>query len=87
MCFVWISEQTATFGLCDINWPVCITGMKSVCCAVRTGSLTKTVHASFLKGKCVVSVYKTIRFFFPVRPKEMLKLCGGKVSVKVPKLL
>ena len=33
-----------------INWLVFITEMKSVCCAVRTGSLNKAVCASSLKG-------------------------------------
>ena len=49
-CFVRISEQTATFALYSINWLVFITEMKSVYCAVRTGSLNKAVCASYLKG-------------------------------------
>jgi hypothetical protein len=41
MCFVWISEQTATFDLYTItNW-VCITETECVYCAVRAGSLYK----------------------------------------------
>jgi hypothetical protein len=42
MCFVRISEQTATFALYDINRSVLITEMQSVYCAVRTESLDKT---------------------------------------------
>jgi len=29
MCIIFISEQTATFALCNINWLVFITVMKS----------------------------------------------------------
>ena len=39
MCFVFIWEQTATCATYSINWLVFITEMKSVYCAVRTGSL------------------------------------------------
>ena len=45
MCFVFVSEQIATFAPYNINWLVFITKMKSVYCAVRTGSLTKAVCA------------------------------------------
>ena len=48
MCFVFIWEQTATCATYIINWLVFITEMKSVYCAVRTGSLTKAVCASYL---------------------------------------
>ena len=50
MCFVFIWEQTATCATYSINWLVFITERKSVYCAVRTGSLNKTVCASYLKG-------------------------------------
>ena len=50
MCFVFIWEQTATCATYTINWLVFITVMKSVYCAVRTGSLNKKVCASYLKG-------------------------------------
>ena len=50
MCFVFISEQTATCAIYSINWLVFITEMKSVYSAVRTGSLNKAVCASYLKG-------------------------------------
>jgi hypothetical protein len=46
MGFVFISEQTATCATYNINWLVFITKMKSVYCAVRTGSLNKAVCAS-----------------------------------------
>jgi len=39
MCFEWTSEQTAIISLYNINWLVFVTEMKSVYCAVRTGSL------------------------------------------------
>ena len=45
MCFVFISEQTVTVVLYNINWLVFITEMKSVYCMVQTGSLNKTVYA------------------------------------------
>jgi len=41
MCFVQISEQTATFSLYIINWLVLITVVESVYSAVRTDSLYK----------------------------------------------
>jgi len=40
MCFVWISEQTATFGLHNINYYVFVI-KRCVYCAVWTGSLNK----------------------------------------------
>ena len=49
MCFVFIWEQTVTCGTYNINWLVFMTEMKSVYCAVRTGSLNKAVYALFLK--------------------------------------
>ena len=48
-CFLWISEQTATFALYIINFLVFITVVEGVYCAVRTGSLNKAVCASYLK--------------------------------------
>jgi hypothetical protein len=42
MCFVRISEQTATFVLYDIKRVVFITEVESVYSAVRTESLYKT---------------------------------------------
>ena len=52
MCFVFIWEQTATCATYIIKCLFCITDMKSVYCAVRTGSLNKAVCASSLQGKC-----------------------------------
>ena len=54
MCFVFIWEQTATCATYSINWLVFMTEMKSVYCAVRTGSLNKAVCASSLKGYQVI---------------------------------
>ena len=51
MCFVLIWEQTATCATYSINWLVFITEMRSVYCAVPTGSLNKTVCASSLKSQ------------------------------------
>jgi hypothetical protein len=42
MCFVRISEQTATFALYDIDRLFYITEVESVYSAVRTESLNKT---------------------------------------------
>jgi hypothetical protein len=50
VCVVFIWEQTATFASYIINWLVFIAELKSVYCAVRTGSLNKAVCASSLKG-------------------------------------
>ena len=51
LCVLYLSDlQTATFATYSINWLVFITDMKSVYCAVRTGSLNKAVWASSLKG-------------------------------------
>jgi hypothetical protein len=56
MCFVFTLQQTATFALYNINWFVFLIEMKSVYCAVRTGSLNETVYASSLKGKQYIYV-------------------------------
>ena len=42
MCFVRISEQTATFALSCINWLVFITEVESVYRAVRIETLYNT---------------------------------------------
>ena len=39
MCFVWLSEQTATFALYIIKRMIFVTEVESVYCAVRTESL------------------------------------------------
>ena len=46
MCFLFISEQTATFVPYNLNWLVFITDMKSVYCVIRIGSFNKTVYDS-----------------------------------------
>jgi len=50
MCFVFIWEQRAVCATYITNGLVFITKMKSVYCAVRTGSLNKAVCVSSLKG-------------------------------------
>ena len=42
MCFVRISEQTATFSLYCISWLIFITEVESVYCSVRIESLYNT---------------------------------------------
>ena len=49
MCFVWHSEQTATFALYVVNRMGFITEVESVYCAVGTESLYNT-DVSSLKG-------------------------------------
>jgi hypothetical protein len=77
-CSVFISEQTATFALCNINWLVFITEMKSVYCAVRTGSLNTIFYASSLKGwtelwRAVIigSFFKLVVMFFTPKAHVM----------------
>jgi hypothetical protein len=50
VCFVLIWEKNSDLCHLIINWLVFITEMKSVYCAVRTGSLNKAVCAPSLKG-------------------------------------
>ena len=49
LCVLYLSETNSNYCH-SINWLVFITEMKSVFCAVRTGSLNKAVCASYLKG-------------------------------------
>jgi hypothetical protein len=42
VCFVWVSEQTASFAVHNIKRLVFITEVESVYCAVRTQSLHNT---------------------------------------------
>jgi len=50
MCFVWISEQTATFGVYIIDWLVFINVVESVYSAVRTDSLYTADYVQTLNG-------------------------------------
>jgi len=59
--FLFIWEQTATCATYSINWLVFITEMKRVYCAVRTGSLSKAVCASCLKGSSRLWLYTELR--------------------------
>jgi hypothetical protein len=49
LCFVFISEQTATLAMYNTDCLVFITEMRTVYCAVRTVSFNKAVCASPLK--------------------------------------
>jgi hypothetical protein len=51
LCGFYLSqEKRANFALPNRNWLVFITEIKSVYCAVRSGSLNETVYAASLKG-------------------------------------
>jgi len=50
---VRISEQTAAFAVCVINWLVFITVVESVYSAVRTDALCKADYISCLKVNIV----------------------------------
>jgi len=57
--FVWISEQTVTFDLYNINRSVFITEAESVYSAVRTESLYKT-RIGFVFARLTVQHYTKI---------------------------
>jgi len=59
MCFILISEQTATSAPYNRNWLVFITEMKSVYFAVPAGSV-KAFCASSLKGECDICGVQTV---------------------------
>jgi hypothetical protein len=48
---LWISEEPTIISLYNHNWLTFVTEVESVYCAVRTGSLNKTVYVSLLMGK------------------------------------
>ena len=74
MCFVFIWEPTATCATYSINCLVFITEMKSVYCAVRTGSLNKAVCASYLKVCVLLSIMQCL---WHVRmSRQMVGWCG-----------
>ena len=81
MCFVWISEQTATISLYSINWLVFITESECVYCAVRTGSLYKIrVNLVFSDPTMAQAVSRR-----PLRPETQVRshaslceICCGK---------
>jgi hypothetical protein len=54
VCFVRISEQTATFTLYIINWLVSIAEVGSVYCAVRAESLYKTDYSLISVDKAYI---------------------------------
>jgi len=63
MCSIWISEQTATMSLYNINMLDFITEVESVYCAVRTESLHNTY------------TFRLQKFNLPVK----LKFISGKI--------
>ena len=71
MCFVFISQQTATPARYNINGLVFITQMKSVYSAVRTGSLNKRVCASSLKGENSLGFLQSFRLDTADLPKHV----------------
>jgi hypothetical protein len=50
VCFVWVSEQTASFAVHNIKRLVFITEAESFYVAVRTDSLYKAGYVSSFKG-------------------------------------
>jgi hypothetical protein len=69
MCFVWISEQTATFALQNIKRLVFVTEVESVYSAVGAESLHKTDmlrngHYFHNSGNLLICVIHAV---FPVR--------------------
>jgi hypothetical protein len=55
VCFVWLSEQTENFVLCNIKRSVFITEAESVYSAVRTEFLYNTVRF-FFKGLIYIQI-------------------------------
>jgi len=73
-CFVRISEQTATFVSCNINWLVFITVVESVYNSVRTDSLYKADYVSSLK---VISYALCLQRTFHCKGKGKERPCTG----------
>ena len=63
MCFVCISEQTATISLYSINWLVFVTETECVYCAVRTGC-SKVIQSSGHYMYCTVVIICTTSLTF-----------------------
>ena len=86
MCFVFIWEQTATCATYSINWLVYITEMKSVYCAVRTGSLNKAVCASSVIYFLLLcnSFWHHIRLFdsLPYSLPHPQSICNHQLSLQ-----
>ena len=79
MCFVFIWEQIATCATYSINCLVFITEIKSVYCAVRTGSLNKAFCASYLKGLISASP-KNTALQLTRKTKELLNEIVSKLN-------
>jgi len=74
ICFVFISEQTATSAQYNTNWLVFITRIKSVFCTVPTGSLNQAICASSLKcWNCALADYT---FLFCIQLSCYVLLCA-----------
>ena len=65
VCFVWISEQTATISLYSINWLVFITERECVYCAVRTGYLYIILRSAHTVHLCVLCGSQNKQRLFP----------------------
>jgi hypothetical protein len=83
MCFIWISEQTATFALHIIEY-FFTTNVEGVYCAVRNESLYKTITFRFKKGqtqlrlcrrfcKVAKSDYQLCHVCPPARPSNRME--------------
>ena len=79
MCFVLIWEQTVTCATYSINWLVFITEMKSVYCAVRTGSLNKVVCAFVLKG-LITEIWAPCLFIYIIQSAVTAQFIFNLVS-------
>ena len=66
MCYISNSQQTATFALHSVKWPVSKREMENVYCAVRTRSLTLwrlttyICHTAQLTSRsCILNIHST----------------------------
>jgi hypothetical protein len=64
VCFVWISEQTASFPLCNISRSRFITEVESVYCAERTESYITQIGLVFkwLSGDNFLNIHSNLAF-------------------------
>ena len=82
-CAVFISEQTATFALHNINGLVFMTETKSVYCAVRNRSYLNSLRFVFKGLICHVWKYKRkVKWYIYVKPVMMLKSALLKVPLQ-----
>jgi hypothetical protein len=87
MCFVFISEQTANSAPYNTDCLVLITEIKTVYCAVWTGSLNKAVCASSLNSApynidCLVFITEIKSVYCAVRTGYLNKaVCASSLKV------